>query len=62
MTRNPITVTIDTPIFRAITLLIQKHISCLPVVDGGRLLGIVTSTDVMVALQCAVLLGNPHST
>ncbi|MGE0608962.1 MAG: CBS domain-containing protein [Pirellulales bacterium] len=54
MTKNPISVTSETPLFRAITLMIKRHISCLPVVDDGMLRGIVTTTDILIALQCSV--------
>jgi CBS domain-containing protein len=42
----------------AITIMMNRGISALPVVsvDGG-LLGIITTTDVMLVLQCVILLG-----
>ena len=46
MTRNVLTVTPDTPIVDAATLMLNNHVSGLPVVDGaGRLVGIVTEGD-----------------
>ena len=54
MTANPITVSPDTAINPAVTMLIDKHISCLPVVDDGRLVGVLTTTDLMLSLQCAL--------
>jgi CBS domain-containing protein len=52
MTANPMTVTPDTPISPAITTLITKHISSLPVVENGKLAGVLTRTDLMLSLQC----------
>jgi CBS domain-containing protein len=52
MTANPITVSSDTPLIPAITTLITKHISSLPVVDAGQLVGVLTRTDLMLSLQC----------
>jgi CBS domain-containing protein len=43
----PITVTSDTPIVKAGSLMILKGIKQLPVVDNGRLSGIVTLTDII---------------
>jgi CBS domain-containing protein/Flp pilus assembly pilin Flp len=40
----------------AITLLINKKISCLPVVKDGVPVGVLTSTDLMMALQCSMQL------
>lgn len=48
MTRPVITVTRDTPIRDIVTLMLRHRISGLPVVDdGGRLVGIVTETDLV---------------
>lgn len=52
MTANPMTVTPDLPISPAITTLITKHISSLPVVEDGKLVGVLTRTDLMLSLQC----------
>ncbi len=45
MTSEPITVTPDTPVRRAAALLLEHHLSGLPVVEGDRLVGIITETD-----------------
>jgi len=46
MTRNVITVGTDTSILDAATLMMDRHISGLPVVDGrGKLLGVVSESD-----------------
>lgn len=47
MGRNPVTVTPDTPTLVAIALMRERRISCLPVVQGDRLVGIVTEHDFM---------------
>lgn len=40
----------------AITLLINKRISCLPVIEDGVPVGVLTSTDLMMTLQCCMQL------
>lgn len=50
MTRHPITVTPQTDAQEATRVMIDKGISCLPVVDeGGRLVGVVTWKDLLRA-------------
>ena len=44
------TTTPETPINQAITCMIQERISCLPVVENDRLCGLITTTDLMLAL------------
>ena len=56
MTADPITVTPDSLINPAITQLVNRHISCLPVVEDGRLVGVLTTTDLMLTLQCTLQL------
>lgn len=51
MSTDVVTVGPRTPVADAIVSMIDHGISCLPVVDAGRLLGIVTSTDLHVLLQ-----------
>jgi CBS domain-containing protein len=53
MTADPHTVTPDTLLNPAVTLMIRKRISCLPVVEEGELVGVFTTTDLIMALQCA---------
>ena len=46
MTRRVITVQADTPITEAAKIMLQQHVSGLPVVDqGGKLVGIVSEGD-----------------
>jgi CBS domain-containing protein len=48
MTRRVATVTPDTPILTAARLMLDNHVSGLPVVDGsGRVVGVVTETDLL---------------
>lgn len=52
MTRNPITVTPDTPIYDAAEILLSKQVSCLPVLDSAKhLVGIITVTDFLRLLS-----------
>jgi len=51
-----LTATPDTPLNPAITFLLNENISCLPVVDDGRLCGVLTTTDLVLTLQCTLQL------
>lgn len=46
MTSNPITVTPANSMREATGLLLAHHLSGLPVVEGGKLVGIISETDV----------------
>ncbi len=50
MTPNPITVTPDTGIEKVAALMVEKNYHTLPVVDGGKLVGIVGKEDVLRTL------------
>ena len=57
MTRPVITVGPTTSLKEAINIMIKKGIRRLPVVDGGKLIGIVTDTDILgVSLELGELL------
>ncbi len=45
MERDPVKVRPDTPTLEAIDLMRRHKVSCLPVVDGGKLVGIVSERD-----------------
>lgn len=45
------TITADTPLSPAITFLINENISCLPVLENGRLCGVLTTSDLVLTLQ-----------
>lgn len=46
MTPNPITVAADASIGEAATMMIRARVSGLPVMDNGRLIGIITESDI----------------
>ncbi|MCU0959948.1 MAG: CBS domain-containing protein [Pirellulaceae bacterium] len=52
MTGAPVTVPPDTSMGPAITLMLQRSISCLPVVREGAVLGVLTTTDILLSCQC----------
>jgi CBS domain-containing protein len=54
MTPDPVTVTPDSLVNPAMTMMMKWRISCLPVVVEGRVVGIITTTDLMMALQAAL--------
>jgi CBS domain-containing protein len=48
MSRDPVTVTPETPLGEAIKILAERRISGLPVVDkSGKLVGVISETDLM---------------
>jgi CBS domain-containing protein len=51
MTPDPVCVAPETSILPAVTIMVDRRISCVPVVRNERLLGMITSTDVMLAMQ-----------
>jgi CBS domain-containing protein len=56
MTPSPITVPPTLGLVPAVTLMINRGISCLPVIEHGMLVGIFTTTDVLLAFQATVLM------
>jgi CBS domain-containing protein len=51
MTRDPQFVTPDTPLNKGVSLLHSKKLGCLPVLQGDEVVGIITVTDMLTALQ-----------
>ena len=51
MTRNPYTVTPSTPMKDAVKVVIDKRFGALPVVEADKIVGILTSTDMLRALH-----------
>jgi len=49
MTRRPYTISPSAPIEEAALIMREKKIGCLPVVEGGKLVGILTETDILDA-------------
>ncbi|HID78902.1 MAG TPA: CBS domain-containing protein [Planctomycetaceae bacterium] len=56
MSPRPITVSPDTVLNLAISTMLANRISCLPVMDRGKPVGILTSTDLLMTLQCCMQL------
>jgi CBS domain-containing membrane protein len=54
-----LTTTEEEPAVRACERMLQRHISCLPVVEGGRLLGIFTATDALRHAKSMLLMTSP---
>ena len=58
MSRNPVTITRDTTIEEAVRLMVENDLSCLPVMDSGYLVGIVSKSDLFKILL--EMLGAKH--
>ncbi len=50
MTREPLRISADAPLNEAVALLREKKLGCLPVVENGKLVGIITKADMLTAL------------
>jgi acetoin utilization protein AcuB len=61
MTRDPITIAPMFPVEEAAQLMVVNRISALPVVEGGRLVGMVTETDLLQLLSRAMGALEPSS-
>jgi acetoin utilization protein AcuB len=61
MTRDVVTARPDDPVEAAANAMRERKIGCLPVVKGGELVGIITSSDVMEALVYLVGAHEPGS-
>ena len=46
MTKHPMTVFPETPVYEAAQLMLQHKVAGLPVVDDGRVVGILTESDI----------------
>ncbi len=60
MTRDPLTVTPTTPLREAAATLQSNKLGCLPVVEDGRLVGIVTRGDLLGVLVRLLGSVTPH--
>lgn len=47
MRRDPVTVSAETPVREAMRLVCESGVGCLPVVEAGRLVGLVTECDLL---------------
>jgi CBS domain-containing protein len=45
MSTDPVTTTPDTPLADAARVMLERKIGCLPVLEDGRLVGILTESD-----------------
>ena len=54
MTADPISVEIDEEITGPISTIVNHRIACLPAVEDGHLRGVISKTDLLVTLQCAI--------
>jgi acetoin utilization protein AcuB len=61
MARDVLTTLPDDPIEHAANVMREERIGCLPVVESGELVGIVTSSDVMAALVYLIGAHEPGS-
>jgi CBS domain-containing protein len=61
MTRSVVTVSPKAKLETAAAQLINRNISCLPVMENSALVGIVTTTDLVMTLQCAFQLRRRQS-
>ncbi len=50
MTSDPVTIQADTPIGDAATLMVERDVSRIPVLDGERLVGIISKSDIVRSL------------
>lgn len=55
MTDRPRLASPDMEIHIALSVLLENRISCLPVVEDGRLVGIISTSDLLMVLQCLLL-------
>jgi acetoin utilization protein AcuB len=51
MVRGPRTIPVNAPVIEAITTMQQAQIGCLPVMDGEKVVGIVTRWDLIEAFR-----------
>jgi acetoin utilization protein AcuB len=61
MTRNPLTVSPETPVEEAAKILNENNIGCLPVVRNDELAGIITTCDMLNVLLEVMGVGTPSS-
>lgn len=47
MTPNPVTISSDTTVTEAAKMFTENNIHCLPVVENGKVIGIVTTRDIV---------------
>ena len=50
MIKDPVTISVDTPVSEIASLMVEKHFHTLPVVDGKKLIGIIGKEDILKTL------------
>jgi acetoin utilization protein AcuB len=55
MTKSPMTITPDAPLKDAVKVMVERKFGALPVVDGMKLVGIITQTDALRAFLTLLL-------
>lgn len=60
MTGDPIVVAPHTTVAEAVALVRERHIGCLPVLEDGRLVGIVTRSDLLRAFEPGSVSAEPR--
>jgi acetoin utilization protein AcuB len=61
MSTDLVTVEANTSLVQAVSLIVENGINCLPVVENGRAIGILTTTDLYLTLeQLLRQVGNRH--
>jgi acetoin utilization protein AcuB len=48
MVREIVTISPDLDLCKAVKMMVDRKIGCLPVVDHDRLVGLITETDIML--------------
>ena len=61
MEAAPVTASLETPLATAVQRMLSARTDCLPVVSGGRLVGVITSHDALTALARMLEVPAPQS-
>jgi CBS domain-containing protein len=56
MSVRPITITPHTTLATAASMMLSRRINCLPICEDGSVVGIMTTVDLVVAMQCLAVL------
>ena len=51
MSRQPVTIAPDRPLQEAASMMLAQHVSCLPVLENGALVGILSWKDLLRVMQ-----------
>lgn len=62
MSRRPVTVTKETPLAEVTDLMHDKHIKRLPVIENGRVIGVISRADILAALAAKLIEVKPGFT